>query len=83
MDFGLWTLGFGLWLLGFVLRGLGIGFWTLSFGLQVKVSVYYAIAQNPKSLDFGLWAWGLGLWVTPDFGFRMVNFRFSTLTFGL
>ena len=63
MDVGLWILGFGLWLLGFVLRGLGIGFWTLSFGLQVKVSVYSAIAQNPKSLDFGLWAWDLGLCV--------------------
>ena len=49
--------------MGFVLRGLGIGFWTLSFGFQVKVSVYYAIAQNPKSLDFGLWAWDLRLWV--------------------
>jgi len=60
-------MGFGLWLLGFGLPGLGIGFWTLFFGLQVKISAYYAIAQNPKSLDFGLWAWDLGLWVI-DFG---------------
>ena len=58
MDFRLWTVAFG-----FCTSGFEIGFWTLSFGLQVKVSVYYAIAQNPKSLDFGLWAWDLGLWV--------------------
>ena len=71
MDFS-----FGLWLLGFVLRGLGIGFWTLSFGLQVKVSVYYAIAQNPKSLDFGLGILAFGL-------LTLHYFRLSTLTFEL
>ena len=73
MDFGLWMLALGLWALHF-------GFRILILGIQVKV---FAKAQSPWTLGFGSWPLGCGLCVTPDFGFRMLHFTFSTLTFGL
>ena len=90
LGFGFWSLDFRLWTVAFGFCTSGVGDWILDFVFWASSQGFCILCHSPKSEVLRLWTLGLGSWplgyglcVTPDFAFRMLNFRFSTLTFGL